>query len=114
MRLRVVYKSLLGSLISYMGYAAMAFGIWCFLAPEVKSPSQRLLNHENIHLYQQVELLFVLQWACYLLEYAVRLVLYRSHSKAYRNLSFEREAYDNEGNLDYLKARKRFAWLKYL
>lgn len=32
--------------------------------------------------------------------------------KAYRSISFEQEAYDNDDNYDYLNNRKRFSWLK--
>ena len=34
--------------------------------------------------------------------------------KAYRSISFEQEAYDNQNNLNYLKNRKRFNWVKYI
>jgi len=30
------------------------------------------------------------------------------------NLSFEREAYQNMNNLNYLNQRRPFAWIKYL
>ena len=33
---------------------------------------------------------------------------------AYLNISFEKEAYQNDYNLEYLKYRKRFAFIKYL
>lgn len=33
---------------------------------------------------------------------------------AYKNISFEREAYDNGDNLEYLENRKFFSWVKYL
>jgi len=33
---------------------------------------------------------------------------------AYRNISFEREAYDNDDNLNYIKERKHYSWLKYI
>jgi len=38
---------------------------------------------------------------------------YRNAREAYRNISFEREAYDNEANYDYLKTRKWLAFTKY-
>jgi len=38
------------------------------------------------------------------------IALYR---KGYMNISFEKEAYANENNLDYLKTRKPFQFLKY-
>ena len=34
--------------------------------------------------------------------------------KAYRSISYEQEAYDNQNNLNYLKNRKRFNWVKYI
>lgn len=34
--------------------------------------------------------------------------------KTYRDVSFEEEAYNNEKNLDYLKARKYYSWWKYI
>lgn len=34
--------------------------------------------------------------------------------KAYREISFEKEAYENERNLHYLEKRKWFSFLKYL
>ena len=33
---------------------------------------------------------------------------------AYRNISFEREAYSNEKDLSYLDNRKWFAWIRYI
>ena len=37
---------------------------------------------------------------------------YRNFKDAYRNLAFEKEAYDHMNDLDYVKKRKRFAWLR--
>lgn len=33
---------------------------------------------------------------------------------AYHDISFEEEAYGNEKDLNYLKTRKHYAWLKYI
>ena len=33
---------------------------------------------------------------------------------AYRNISFEREAYANQRNLNYLKERPLYAWRHYM
>ncbi|CAM2786257.1 hypothetical protein [Flavobacterium frigoris] len=72
------------------------------------------LNHEKIHLRQQLELLILPFFIWYFLEYLVRLVQYRNRELAYRNISFEREAYTNETNLDYLKSRSLLRFAKYL
>lgn len=74
----------------------------------------RFINHEKIHLRQQAELLVVFFFVWYLLEYIIRLIQYRKCNQAYRNISFEREAYVNENDLDYLKDRKFWSYLKYL
>jgi len=37
--------------------------------------------------------------------------MYWDTSKAYENICFEKEAYNNEKNLDYLKTRKHFSFL---
>ena len=55
--------------------------------------------------------LFVPFYIFYLVEWLVRLMM---RGNAYRNISFEREAYDNQRNLDYLHHRRHYAWLKYM
>lgn len=72
------------------------------------------MNHERIHLRQQVEMLILPFYLFYVIEYLVRLVQYRDRNKAYRNISFEREAYANERDSEYLKKRKFYAWMGYL
>lgn len=76
------------------------------------SPS--LLQHEKIHLEQQKELLIVFAYIIYALDFLGKLIYYRSVSKAYYNVSFEREAYLNQDDLDYLSTRKPYSFLKYL
>lgn len=73
-----------------------------------------LLNHERIHLRQQAELLILPFYVWYVLEYFFRLSTHRNKNEAYRNISFEREAYANEHNPDYIKHRKLWGFLKYL
>jgi hypothetical protein len=73
-----------------------------------------LVNHEKIHIRQQLELLVLPFFLWYFVEYAVRLLQYKNANLAYRNISFEREAYANELDLDYLETRSFFRFLKYL
>jgi len=70
------------------------------------------LNHEKIHIEQQKELLVVFFYLFYFLEYFIKLFKYGQD--AYYNLSFERESYVNGSNLEYLKTRKRYSFLKYI
>lgn len=72
---------------------------------------ERDYNHERIHTAQMRELWYVPFYVLYLLEWVVRLF---KKGNAYRNISFEREAYGNEKDLSYLKYREKFAWRKYL
>jgi len=73
-----------------------------------------LLNHERIHLRQQAELLILPFYIWYVTEYFVRLLRYKDKKKAYRNISFEREAYANEKNIGYLGQRSFWEFLKYI
>ena len=73
-----------------------------------------LINHEKIHLRQQAELLVLPFYVLYLLNYLILLAKYRNHYTAYKNISFEREAYANEGNLQYLAARKWYKWCRFI
>ncbi len=72
------------------------------------------VNHERIHLKQQLELLIFPFLLWYGLEFLVRYVHCRNWHQAYRNISFEREAYQNEHNLEYLNKRPFWSFLKYL
>jgi len=74
----------------------------------------KLINHEKIHLRQQLELLILPFYIWYITEYLIGLIKYRDIKKAYYAISFEREAYDNDYNLNYLQTRSFWRFLKYL
>lgn len=73
---------------------------------------ERTVNHEKIHWKQQLEMLIIFFYLWYLIEWVIR--LFTNPNNAYRSLSFEREAYGNDNDLDYLDKRKPYAWLKYM
>ncbi len=73
-----------------------------------------LINHERIHIRQQLELLVLPFFIWYFTEYILRRVKAENHSMAYRSICFEREAYSKEFDLDYLKNRKLFQFLNYI
>ncbi|MFP9099926.1 hypothetical protein ACLI09_12830 [Flavobacterium sp. RHBU_24] len=73
-----------------------------------------LINHERIHIRQQAELLVIPFYIWYGIEYVIRYLRYKNGKKAYRNISFEREAYANEQNPDYTNQRKLWGFFKYL
>lgn len=99
--------------IPFKGFSAMnVCGI--LFVREGERISDTMLNHESIHTAQMKETSYVVFYIWYVIEWLIRLVKYRNFDKAYRNISFEREAYENERYSDYLDSRKKFAWLKYL
>ena len=95
-------------------YSGLTIYPFVFLKQKGLKSDEFLLNHEQIHLNQQKELLCIFFFIWYLTEYFIRLIQYKNHYKAYKNISFEREAYQNEGNLNYLLDRKKFSFLKFL
>ncbi len=72
------------------------------------------INHEHIHLRQQLEMAVFPFYLLYLINYLINRIKFKDHYSAYKNICFEREAYLNEKDLSYLKKRKLFSWLKYL
>lgn len=96
------------------GYRGLTVFPFVFIKYAFDSENKVLVNHEKIHLRQQLELLVFPFFLWYFVEYAVRLLQYKNANVAYRNISFEREAYANEINLDYLETRRFFSFLKYL
>lgn len=71
-------------------------------------------NHEAVHIRQGNEMLWIFFYLWYGIEWLIRLIQYRNRHNAYRNISFEREAYANDQNLDYLKSRKRYQFIHYI
>ena len=96
------------------GYTGFAFFPFMFLKYSYLRKDVCLLNHERIHLRQQLELLIVPFYLFYIVEFLIRLYQYKVWHVAYRNITFEREAYKNESDLTYLKHRPFWQFLKYL
>lgn len=72
------------------------------------------LHHERIHTRQLLEMLVVPFYLWYCLEWLFRLMQTRSPFRAYLAISFEREAYENQSDDDYLRHRRPYAWMHYL
>jgi hypothetical protein len=86
------------------GITLCPFGIY---VKNIKSIS--VINHEKIHWQQQLELFILPFYIWYFIEWLIKLFFFKD---AYRNISFEREAYNNDLNNNYLKSRKPYAWIK--
>ena len=96
------------------GYRGMAVFPFVVVKYDFDKINRTFVNHEKIHLRQQLEMLILPFFIWYFLEYLIRLIQYKNKDLAYRNISFEREAYSNERDTTYLKNRSFFQFLNYI
>ncbi|MDR3272274.1 MAG: hypothetical protein LBT29_02160 [Flavobacteriaceae bacterium] len=94
-------------------FQGMAIFPFIFVRYKEMKENQTLINHERIHLRQQIELLWIFFFLLYFGEYLVNFIKFRNSDRAYRSISFEQEAYFNEKNLSYLQHRKFWNFLRY-
>lgn len=95
----------------YRGMAVFPFILIKYYKDQVNAI---FLNHEKIHLRQQIEMLILPFFVWYILEFFIRFIQYKNKDLAYRNISFEREAYAKETDLNYLEKRSLFQFLHYI
>ncbi|QRR04188.1 hypothetical protein HWI92_13795 [Dyadobacter sandarakinus] len=98
--------------VSFLWVEGMA--LFPFILLRHKHAGRFLLNHERIHLRQQLEMGIILFYIWYFAEYLVRLAQYRKHYLAYLHISFEREAYSHQADLEYLGRRRFWAFCRYI
>lgn len=126
-------KIIKNNIIPPKGYKAITILPCIFHRTELRDVD---VNHEMIHVRQQVEMLIVglvlalilamagcglwsliaipVYFWWYGIEYVIRRIIYGNHNEAYHNLLFEQEAYANERDMLYLDSRKHFAWIRYI
>ena len=130
-------KKIISKHFPFAGYKAMTVWPFVFIRNSMAwAYNERTDRHEHIHGSQQVEMLAVgtviatvlflfgcgwwslaalpLFFYWYIVEWLIRWAYYRNRDTAYKNISFEREAYANQSNITYLDERKPFAWFKYI
>lgn len=106
-------KIIRNNIIPFPGFTAInLFGV-LFVRKNARV-TDTVINHERIHTAQQREMLFVLFYMWYVLEWLIRLIQYWDTYKAYRNISFEREAYAWQSWWYYLSSRKHYAWWQFI
>ncbi len=98
----------------YSNYVGLSVWPFIILKEDALKSDTVLINHEKIHLKQQLELLVVPFYILYLTEWLLRSLFYLDFYKGYQNISFEREAYYNEHDLSYPQQRRWFSFIKYL
>ncbi len=97
---------------------AYAFAFWPIMCIRPDKAGyhrfRQLVNHEEIHLCQQLELLLIPAEILYYGEiiYA-RWIKKLPTKQAYYFVAAEQEAHRNEENFDYLKTRKPYAMFRY-
>lgn len=96
------------------GFVGVTLFPFIFLKNKKLKENKTLINHEKIHIKQQAELLLIFFYIFYILEWILKFLRHKNRYLAYKNISFEREAYQNENNFNYIKNRKFWAFIKYL
>lgn len=128
-------KKIYNNIIPLKGYKAITLWPWVFIRKSAMY-DDITDRHEEIHGEQQEEMLTVgavasawllaigcgwwsfitlpvfLYW--YGIEWIVKLCYYRNNITAYKNISFEREAYAHQNDVSYLDNRKLFAWMRFI
>ena len=99
--------------IPFLPVAGMALFPFILIKKPHYKTEKTFINHEKIHLVQQLELFLIGFYIFYLLNYFFNLIKYLNHDKAYLNIIFEKEAYEMESDLDYLQKRDLWAWVKF-
>ncbi len=95
------------------GFGGITIFPFVILRTRHHAEDPRYVNHEKIHIRQQLELLVLPFFVWYFAEFLIRLARYKNRREAYRNISFEREAYANEKDLSYLKKRPFWDFVRY-
>ena len=104
-------------LVKYItfGFArAITFFPFVLVDNAILKNDKQLINHEKIHLRQQLEMAVLPFYLWYLVEFLIRYIKYKSRYQAYLTISFEKEAFSNEAKPDYLKKRKFWAFIRYI
>ena len=72
------------------------------------------INHEKIHIEQQKELLVIFFYILYVYYWLKGKIKGLSNHEAYMSIPFEKEAYENDRDFNYLNIRKKWNWKNYI
>ena len=128
-------QTIINKYLPFKGFVAMTVWPYIFVRSE-RTLSHVTLRHEEIHGEQQKEMLLLgallapilaicgcgwwsllalpLFYWWYITEWVIKAIYYRSTYTAYKNISFEREAYGGQSNVCYIDTRSPFAWFNYI
>ena len=136
---RFHYNSWVAEFLLFFSYCeAITLGCFAFSKLGENEMGQEYRNHEATHMRQWTEfsvLFAVVFWLLsvilhispwfglivpivyylwYGIEYLIRLCILRDTNKAYKSISFEQEAYENQYDDEYNTNSSYFAWTKFL
>ena len=97
----IKWNWLIDIIIKINGFTLTAITIFPFTFISDKA-DKKDLNHEKIHIRQQLETLIIFFYLIYGVHYLILRFKYK-HKETYKKICFEKEAYANERNLEYLK-----------
>ncbi len=105
-------KVVVNNIIPFKGFMSVnLFGVLFVNKKWAEDVNKTVINHESIHTAQMKELLYIFFYIAYLFEWIYR--VFTNPRNPYFSISFEKEAYTHEKDLNYLKTRKHFAqWRK--
>lgn len=122
--------SKLAKWLLFPSYHTITLG--CFIFTKKSELSEKTKRHETIHMMQWMEVtiaalivLGLLSWLIspywmavsplvYYVWYVVEWLVRLPFGKAYRNISFEREAFANDDDVEYIVNRELFNFVKYV
>lgn len=99
-------KIIYNNIIPFKGFSAINIGGIVFARKEFYPLTKTTILHESIHTEQIKELFFIGFYICYFIEWIVRLFM---KGNSYRNISFEKEAYNCQHIPGYVQTRQKFA-----
>lgn len=95
-------------------YSAMALvPPFILIWKEKQMNNSKLYKHECIHHRQILELFILPFFLWYILEYLISRLKGMKHYEAYRNISFEKEAYHGENISNYASRPRWYGFLKF-
>lgn len=93
-------------------FKVSGIALWPFAIVK-KDAAPAIVRHELIHLEQYKDLWIIGMPFVAIWDFTKGYIKYKDCMEAYRRCRIEQEAYTNQSDPDYIKNRKRFAWLNY-
>lgn len=138
---RCHFNSWVAKVFLFPSYKAITLVYNSFFKHKVEECKPDDINHERIHQIQQIEcsivglVLGIILWLSfsisfwwvvaltfgffylwYIIEYLIIrfFAKWNKQSERYHDVSFEEEAHNNDHDLEYIRKRKHYSWVKYV